>query len=108
MTGYNRSMRKLTATWIVSAALAGAASMTGWISDASCGAANANAKPESRECARSCLKGGADAVFVSDGDNKVYKITGKADPKQHLDYKVRITGEVKGDTISVQEIRKAE
>lgn len=108
MTGYNRTMRKLTAMWLLSAAIACSASLTGWISDASCGAANANAKPESRECARACLKGGADAVFVSDADNKVYKIAGKANAAQHLDYKVKVTGVVNGDTITIREIQKAE
>jgi hypothetical protein len=102
-------MRKLTASWFFSAALACAAgSMTGWISDASCGASNANAKPESRECARSCIKGGAAPVFVSDGDNKVYRIAGNIDVKPHIDYKVKVSGVVKGDEITVQEIRKAD
>ena len=57
------------------AALASGASMTGWISDASCGKSNANGSAESRECAKNCLKNGADAVFVSDADGKVYKLT---------------------------------
>lgn len=82
--------------------------MTGWISDASCGAANASSKRESRECAKSCLKGGAEPVFVSDGDNRVYKVSGQADARQHLDYKVKVTGTVTGDTIVIREIRKAE
>ena len=88
--------------------MASGASMTGWISDASCGAANANGTPASRECAKSCLKGGADAVFVSDADGKVYKIDGKVDAKKHIDYKVKVTGDVKGDTITVQQIAKAD
>jgi hypothetical protein len=101
-------MRQLTATLFLAAALAPGATMTGWISDASCGAANASAKPESRECAKTCLKNGAEPVFVSDGENKVYKIAGKTDVSAHLDYKVKVTGEVKGDTITIGEIRKAE
>jgi hypothetical protein len=101
-------MRQITATLFFAAAMASGATMTGWISDASCGAGNASAKAESRECAKNCLKNGAEPVFVSDGDNKVYKITGKSDVNTHLDYKVKITGEVKGDTIAIGEIRKAE
>jgi len=61
--------------------------MTGWISDSSCGAANAKGNAESRECAKSCLKNGSTPVFVSDADQKVYKVAGK-DVKEHLDYKV--------------------
>jgi hypothetical protein len=101
-------MRQLTATLLFAAAMASGATMTGWISDASCGAANASAKPESRECAKNCLKNGAEAVFVSDGDNKVYKIAGKSDVKAHLDHKVKVTGDVTGDTITIGEIRKAD
>ena len=101
-------MVQITATLFLAAAMASAATMTGWISDASCGAGNASAKAESRECAKTCLKNGADPVFVSDGDNKVYKISGKADVKAHLDYKVKVTGEVKGDTITINQIGKAE
>ena len=88
--------------------MASGASMTGWISDASCGASNANSSAASRECAKNCLNNGADAVFVSDADGKVYKIGGKVDAKKHIDYKVKVTGEVKGDTITVQQIDKAE
>jgi hypothetical protein len=101
-------MGKFTATWFLAAALASSANLTGWISDASCGASNANATEASRECARNCLKNGADAVFVSDADGKVYKIAGKVDAKKHVDYKVKVTGDVKGDTITVQQIAKAD
>lgn len=81
--------------------------MTGWISDESCGAANAKGNAESRECAKNCLKNGATPVFVSDAGQKVYKLAGK-DVKTHLDYKVKVTGEIKGDTLTVREIEKAE
>jgi hypothetical protein len=101
-------MVQITATLFLAAAMASGATMTGWISDSSCGAANATAKAESRECAKNCLKNGSDPVFVSDGSNKVYKIAGKADVKSHLDYKVKVTGNVKGDTITIDQIGKAE
>ena len=101
-------MRKITATLFAGAVLAAGADLKGWISDASCGASNANSTAASRECAKNCIKNGADAVFVTDGDNKVYKIAGKADVKAHLDGKVKVKGEVKGDTITIQEIAKAE
>jgi hypothetical protein len=101
-------MRKLTATLFLAAAMAPGASMTGWISDASCGASNANGTAASRECAKNCLNNGAAAVFVSDADGKVYKIEGKVDAKKHVDYKVKVTGDVKGDSITVQQIAKAD
>jgi hypothetical protein len=101
-------MRKFTATLFVAAAMAFSADLTGWISDASCGASNANSSAASRECAKNCIQNGAAPVFVTEGENKVYKISGKADVKAHLDGKVKVAGDVKGDTITIRAIRKAE
>jgi hypothetical protein len=53
------------------------------------------------------INGGAAPVFVSEADQKVYKLDGSVDAKKHLDYKVKVTGDVKGDTIKVSEIKKA-
>jgi len=100
-------MRKLSAVLLFATALASGASMTGFISDSSCGASNGNGSAASRECAKNCINNGAAPVFVSEKDQKVYKLAGK-EVKAHLDYKVRITGEVNGDTITVTEIKKAD
>ena len=89
-------------------AAAAAAPMTGWISDASCGASNASGEKSSRECAERCIKSGAPAVFVNDADQKVYKIAGNTKVTDHLQHKVQITGDVKGDTITIKEIKKAD
>ncbi len=89
-------------------AAASGATMKGWISDASCGAGNANAKKESRDCAERCIKSGAAPVLVSDGDNKVYKMTGNVKVDSHLQHKVQVTGEIEGDTITVTSIKAAE
>ncbi|HYO81350.1 MAG TPA: hypothetical protein VES20_08125 [Bryobacteraceae bacterium] len=102
-------MRKLTATAILAAGMALGGEMTGWISDASCGAANAKPDAASRECTRNCLKGGAAPVFVSDNGGKVFKLAGKVDAaKTHVDYKVKIKGQVKGDTLTVESVGKAD
>lgn len=101
-------MRLLAVSFLLTAGSVLAGTLTGWISDASCGAANASAKAEARECAKACIKNGNAPVFVSDKDGKVYKIAGKADAKAHLDYKVNVAGDVNGDTITVREIRKAD
>jgi len=83
------------------------ADMTGWISDAACGAANASADKGARECAAACLKGGHKAVFVSDGDQKVYQLSDPAKAAKFLDKKVKVSGEVKGDKIEVSAINYA-
>lgn len=79
----------------------------GWISDSSCGVGNASAKAENRDCAESCLKNGAKPVLVTDGDQKVLKLDG-GDVKGHIRHKVKITGELKGDTLKVAKIEKAD
>ena len=48
------------------------------------------------------------AVFVSDADQKVYKIAGNVKVTDHLQHKVQINGDVKGDTITIKEIKKAD
>jgi hypothetical protein len=102
-----RAIAKFLSATVLAASIASAGSMVGWISDSSCGASNGNGKAEARECAKRCIKDGASAVFVSEADQKVYKLEGKANAKDHLDHKVQINGEVKGDTITVTDIKKA-
>lgn len=79
---------------------------TGYISDAACGAANANDTAASKECAKNCVKGGSAPVFVTDG--KVIKI---ADPKKVMNFvgdKVKVSGKLEKDTLSVEKIAKAD
>ena len=78
-----------------------AAEMTGYISDSKCGAKGE--KDEHADCAVKCVKGGAAPVFVSAG--KVYKIDDVAKVQDHVGHKVTITGELKGDTIQVQQVK---
>ncbi len=57
-----------------------------------------------RDCALACVKGGGKYVFVSDG--KVYNIANQGLPLlgTHAGHTVRLTGEMKGDTITVSKI----
>jgi hypothetical protein len=102
-----RFIAKMFCATVLAVSIASAGSMVGWISDASCGASNGNGEASSRDCAKRCVNGGADAVFVSEADQKVYKLNGAVDAKKHMDYKVQVSGDVKGDTIKVTEIKKA-
>jgi hypothetical protein len=104
-----RVIAKFFCATIMAASLATAGTMVGWISDASCGSGNGNGEAASRDCAKRCINGGAAPVFVSEADQKVYKLDGGGGDaaKKHLDYKVKVTGDVKGDTIKVSEIKKA-
>ena len=83
---------------------------TGKISDSMCGAshakmmaAHAGAKMTDRDCTLACTKAGGKYVFVTGG--KVYNIaTSDADLQTHAGHTVRLTGEMKGDTITVSKI----
>ena len=84
---------------------------TGKISDSMCGASHtkmmAEHKPPSnndRDCTLECVKAGGKYVFVSGG--KVYNIENQdlALLEQHAGHTVRLTGDMKGDTITVSKI----
>ncbi len=102
-----RLSAKLLSVAFLAVSMASAGSLVGWMSDASCGASNGNGSEGARECAKRCVENGAAPVFVSEADQKVYKLSGKFNAKEHMDHKIKVSGDVKGDTISVKEITKA-
>ena len=81
-----------------------AGEFTGWISDSKCGAKGASA--EHKDCALSCVKGGAVPVFIQ--DSKVLKIDDASKVEGHVGQKVTITGSVDGDTIKVESVKAAD
>jgi hypothetical protein len=81
----------------------------GRVSDAMCGAKHADGdhgtkKMTDRQCVEACVKGGNAYAFAV-GD-KVYKIGNQsfADLKAHAGHEVLLTGDLKGDTITVTKI----
>ena len=95
-------------TFFLTVALASASfagEWTGFISDASCGAANAKATAEAKECAQRCVKGGAAPVFVT-GD-KVINIANPATVKDLVGEKVKVKGTLDKGTLKVESIAKA-
>lgn len=101
-------MRKILFSTFLLGSLLHAGDFVGWVSDSSCGAANASAEKGSRDCAKACLKGGSSAVLVTDKDQKVYKLSNAAKAATLLDKKVKVSGTLKGDTIEVTSIGYAE
>jgi hypothetical protein len=94
---------------LASAPRLSAETIKGKISDAMCGAKHANGehgtkKMTDRECVEACAKGGEKYAFVA-GD-KVYKIANQdfAGLKAHAGHDVTVTGEAKGDTITISKI----
>ena len=80
---------------------------TGKIGDSHCGAEHkpmGGAKMSDRECTEMCVKADGKYVFVSKG--KVYQIANQKEPAlaKHAGHEVLLTGEMKGDTITVSKI----
>ncbi len=80
---------------------------TGQISDSMCGAKHmpmGNMKMTDRECTEMCVKANGKYVFASKG--KVYQIANQKDAAlvTHAGHTVLLTGELKGDTITVSKI----
>jgi hypothetical protein len=75
----------------------------GWVSDSKCGAKGANAGAAA--CTKKCIEGGASAVVVTDGDNKVLAVDNADALKGHEGHHVAVTGHVKGDSIHVESVK---
>jgi hypothetical protein len=82
---------------------------TGKIGDSACGAKheeaveNEGVMPD-RECTEACVRGGSKYILVADG--KVLKIANQdnKDLGVHAGHTVKVTGELKGDQITVSKI----
>ena len=98
-------MKTLTATALLTLGLAAAgmaADFSGFIEDTAC-STKAGMKNDA-ECAQKCIKGGSPAVLVTP-DGKIYKIADQDKIMPHAGHNVTITGDLKGDTISITSIK---
>jgi hypothetical protein len=84
----------------------------GTISDSMCGMKHASAAEHGSEegdaeCTKGCVEKGAKYVFVANG--KVFQISNQdfAALKDNAGHKVALTGEMKGDAITVSKIAPA-
>jgi hypothetical protein len=82
---------------------------TGKIADSACGvkheeAAEGQGVMPDRECTQACVRGGSKYILVVDG--KVMKIANQdnKDLAVHAGHAVKVTGELKGDAITVSTI----
>ena len=82
---------------------------TGVLSDAKCNGKHSKAEHGSQadsdhDCVTKCVSGGSKYVFVSGG--KTYQIANQdfASLKDHGGHKVALSGEMKGDSITVSKI----
>ena len=80
---------------------------TGTISDSKCAAKHEKATEADASCVTKCASGGAKYVFMAGG--KTYEIANQdfAALKDHGGHKVALTGEMKGNSITVSKIEMA-
>jgi hypothetical protein len=98
-------MRRITVVALVAMGIAAtgmAAEFKGFIEDQAC-----SGKSEMKGnaiCAKSCIKGGSPAVFVTE-DGTVYKIANQAKITSHAGENVTVTGDLKGDTLTIESLK---
>jgi hypothetical protein len=79
-----------------------AAEFKGFVEDQNC--ASKPAMKDNAQCAQRCIKGGSPAVLVGE-DGTVYKIANQDKITSHAGEKVTVTGDLKGDTITVADVK---
>ncbi len=89
---------------------AGDTTVTGYISDSSCGLKHMEGMGDDKSCTLMCTKGGNGKFVLADRDGKtVYSLdkAGQAKARDFAGQKVKVTGRVKGKSISVTSIEAA-
>jgi len=75
----------------------------GSIGDSMCGAKHMMPGESDKDCTLECVKGGAKYILI-DPSGKIYQLSDQKTPEQFAGAKVKVTGTLKGDTISVTSI----
>ncbi len=86
---------------------AAADQMTGYISDAMCGAKHNAPSAANTKCIEKCLSGGSDPVLVSDGKVVNLDSDSKDKAKAFAGKNVTIDGSMSGDTLKISSISEA-
>lgn len=99
-------MKKTLAVFAIFAAVGLAEDVTGFIGDSMCGAKHKGATAADAKCASGCIKKGDKAVLVT-SDGKVYKIDDASQAKvaKFVGKTATLSGNVSGDTISVDSVK---
>jgi uncharacterized protein DUF5818 len=79
---------------------------TGNISDSMCGLKHMMPGRD-KACTEACVKEGSKYVLADSAHQKVYQLSDQTKPKDFAGQKVKVTGSLKGDTISVDSIEAA-
>ena len=79
----------------------------GNISDSMCGLKHMMPGQSDKECTLECVKAGSKYVLADLASEKVYQLSDQKKPEEFAGQKVKVTGTLKGDTISVTAIEPA-
>ena len=79
----------------------------GNISDSMCGLKHMMPGKSDKECTLMCVQAGAKYVLADPARGKVYQLSDQKKPEEFAGEKVKVTGTLKGDTISVTAIEPA-
>ncbi len=82
-------------------------SFVGNISDKMCGVKHMMPGKSDAECTLECVKSGSKFVLADPATGKVYDLSDQTKPKEFAGQKVKVTGTLKGDTITVTSIEAA-
>jgi hypothetical protein len=83
--------------------------MTGYVSDAHCGAKHDAPSAKNTKCVVDmCIKGGSDPVLVKEGKVMKFDDASKKMAVAHAGENVKIDGTMNGDMIKINSIDKAE
>jgi len=97
----------LSAGMSLAAAKKGPSTFTGSISDSMCGLKHMMPGKSDKDCTLECVKGGSKYVLADPASGKVYPLSDQKKPEAFAGEKVKVTGTLKGDTITVTSIEAA-
>jgi hypothetical protein len=89
------------------AAKAGARTFVGNISDSMCGLKHMMPGKSDKDCTLECVRAGSKYVLADVANGKVYQLSDQKKPEEFAGQRVKVTGTLKGDTISITAIEPA-
>ncbi len=99
-------MKKLGLFLTLAAATAFAGEWTGYISETKCGAKHQTGSAADVACVKGCIKGGAKPVLVVDGKVVAISNIDKV-PEALYGQKVKVSGDLKGESLTVASVEAA-
>jgi hypothetical protein len=96
----------LTGALSLAAPAKGVKTFVGSIGDSMCGAKHMMAGESDKDCTLECVKSGSKYILI-DASGKLYQLSDQKKPEQFAGAKVKVTGTLNGDMITVTSIAAA-